>query len=118
MWEIPWRVGGKPAFLSRESYPTDDENWPTYSRGEVKFKASASSTVQKAALQFFREHEDLCTRDVWKAISDCVEVHKLNDKPDGFDPLWKARKGVNPSFLFKFWDDIIAELDWAEILVS
>jgi hypothetical protein len=92
--------------------------WPTYSNGNVEFTVSPSKAVGEAARAFLEAIPDLSADDVWKVLADCVEVFKLNDKPAKYDPLWKARNGIKPLFLFKFWDDIKAELAAAESLAS
>ena len=94
------------------------EGWPTYSKGDVAYRVSVSKQVVEAATTFFAEHPELSSDDVWKELADCVEVKKLNMKPEKFDPLWHARKGVNPLFLFKHWETIIAQLEEAEKLSS
>ncbi len=89
---------------------SNKEGWETYSRGEVQFTV-ASKTAKMGAVLFFGGNEDLSAHDVWHVLADCVEVFKLNDTPQAkFDPFWKARRGIKLAFLFKYWDDIKAEL--------
>jgi hypothetical protein len=40
----------------------------------------------------------------------------LNTNKQGFDNFWKTRRGVKPQFLFRFWDEINAEIDAADTL--
>ncbi len=92
--------------------------WPTYSNGDVKFTVSPSKAVGGAARAFFEANPELSVEDVWKVLADCVEVFKLNIKSGTYDPLFYARRGIKPEFLFKYWDETKAALDSADKLAS
>lgn len=94
------------------------EGWATYSNGDVEFTVSPSKTVGEAARAFFEANPELSAEAVWSVLADCVEVFKLNDKPEKFDPLFYSRRGIRPKFLFDHWDDIKAELAAADKLAS
>jgi hypothetical protein len=54
--------------------------------------------------------------DAWRVLNCCVEVNRLNLHKDGFDSLFYTRKGVKPQFLFKWWEEINAEIDASDTL--
>jgi hypothetical protein len=96
---------------------SNEHGWPTYGDEDLEYKVPANASTRTAALDFFVQNPEVTTHDAWRTISDCVEVHQRNTAPkEGFDPLWKSRRGIKPPFLFKYWDDIQAEIDSAEIL--
>ena len=97
---------------------SNKEGWPTYSNGDVEFTVSPSKAVGEAARAFFEANPEHSAQDVWSVLADCVEVFKLNDKPEEFDPLFYSRRGIKPKFLFDHWYDIKAELAAAENLAS
>jgi hypothetical protein len=94
------------------------EGWPTYKSGDVRFTVNASEQSRTATEEFLTANPELSAEDVWRILSDCIEVQVLKPRPPSFDPLWKTRKGVQPTFLFKYWEDINAELDAARPLAA
>ena len=94
------------------------EGWPTNSKQTVQYFVTPSAAVKAAAVKFFSANEHLSVREVWTALSDCVEIHMLKEAPPlgQFDVLWHARLGIVPSDLFKHWDKIRVLLSRAGML--
>jgi len=108
----------KTEMLIKDITNSNRHGWPTYTRGEVQFTVNASQGVKRASLVFFAENPDLSATQVWQTLADCVEVKMLNTPPGTFDPLFHARKGVRPEFLFRHYETIRSEIDEADVLAS
>lgn len=107
----------KAALLVTKIRRCNKEGWPTYSGEDVKYTVP-SQKFHAGAILLFQEYEELSAHEVWRVLSDCVEVKMLNNEPSVFDPLFHARKGVMPAFFFKYWETIVAEINNADVLAS
>ena len=93
-----------------KSYNAD--GWPTGGDGDLPFNVDHSKQVHRAAVAFFQKNPKVSAKQVWLRLSDCIEVHELKprESDQGFDEHFHARKGVNPIFLFKYWETICPRL--------
>ena len=103
----------KAELLINDARFHNKEGWPTDSNGNVSYHVDTSKKSREEAEEFFGDHPELSSEDVWIILADCVEVKVLNTPEKQFDSLWHARKGIRPSFLFKYWEQIQSQLDEA-----